>query len=38
MNQLCIADQGSYNPQWNENSDLVCQIFTDLAQLIQKVG
>ena len=34
MNQLCILDKGSYNQRWDENPDLVCQIFTNLAQLI----
>ncbi len=37
MNQLCISTQGSYNPQWAENSDLVCQLFTNLAQLIKSI-
>ena len=37
MTQLCISTQGSYNPQWTENSDLVCQLFTNLAQLITKI-
>jgi hypothetical protein len=37
MNQLCISTQGSYNPQWYENSDLVCHLFTNLAQLIAKI-
>jgi hypothetical protein len=37
MNQLCTSTQGSYNPQWYENSDLVCQLFTNLAQLIKQI-
>ena len=37
MNILCLADQGTYNPQWDQNADLVCQLFTNLAQLIQKI-
>jgi hypothetical protein len=37
MNQLCISTQGSYNPQWDENSDLVCHLFTNLAQSIMQI-
>ena len=38
MNQLCTIDQTSHhNPQWAENSDLVCQLFTNLAQLIKSI-
>ena len=37
MNHLCIADQGTYNPQWDQNSDLVCQLFTNMAQLIMQI-
>jgi uncharacterized membrane protein YjdF len=37
MNILCVADQGTYNPQWDQNSDLVCQIFTTMAQSITQI-
>ncbi|MHB8546754.1 MAG: hypothetical protein ACYDAJ_08310 [Nitrosotalea sp.] len=38
MNQLCTIDQASqHNPHWAENSGLVCQLFTNLAQLIKQI-
>jgi uncharacterized membrane protein YjdF len=38
MNQLCTIDQsGHNNPQWAENSDLVCQLFANLAQIIKQI-
>lgn len=37
MNQLCIADKGTYNQQWDENPDLICQLFTNMAQLFMQI-
>jgi hypothetical protein len=37
MNQLCASTKGSYNPQWDENSDLVCHLFTNLARLLMQI-
>ncbi|MFZ0843508.1 MAG: hypothetical protein WBV92_01310 [Nitrosotalea sp.] len=37
MNTLCIADKGTYNPQWDQNSDLVCQLFGNIAQVFTKI-
>jgi uncharacterized membrane protein YjdF len=37
MNQLCIDDKGTYNPQWDQNSDLVCQLFTNMAQFFMQI-
>ena len=36
MNQLCVMNQANiHDPQLLEKSDLVCQLFTNLAQLIK---
>ena len=37
MNLLCVADKGTYNPQWDQNADLVCQLFTNMAQLLTQI-
>jgi hypothetical protein len=37
MNLLCIADKGTYNQQWDQNPDLVCQLFTNMAQLLTQI-
>lgn len=38
MNLVCTSNQADiHDPKWVEKSDLVCQIFTNLAQLIKQV-
>ncbi|MDE1770062.1 MAG: hypothetical protein KGI28_05865 [Thaumarchaeota archaeon] len=38
MNLICTSNQAdTHDPNWVDKSDLVCQLFTNLAQLIKQV-